>query len=186
MSARPAASASPPPEPSSSDESSSRTGEPLLAPSVTRRLVERYVGGPAAEAGLKRGDAILAVDGQNVDNPDAFGYRFTLKGTQGQTSLTVLRDSKQMDLRVTLLPPPERPARDPVRSLIYAAGDRAVRHVYVDGEQVVRDAKVLSMDYPAAAAALDEAQRRVLERTPALDWAKRPAEQISPLTFRVA
>ena len=74
-----------------------------------------YDKGPAAEAGLKRGDVILAVDGQAVDNPDAFGYRFTLKGTQGATPLTVLRDGKQMQTRVALLPPPERPARDPVR-----------------------------------------------------------------------
>jgi Do/DeqQ family serine protease len=74
-----------------------------------------YDNGPAAEAGLKRGDAILAVDGQPVDNPDAFGYRFTLKGTKGQTPLTILRDGKQSEIRVGLLPPPERPARDPVR-----------------------------------------------------------------------
>src|SRR5918997_3949037 len=71
--------------------------------------------GPAAEAGLKRGDAILAVDGQPVDNPDAFGYRFTLKGTQGQAPLTVLRGGKQSTIQVKLLPPPEIPPRDPVR-----------------------------------------------------------------------
>ena len=80
---------------------------------------------------------------------------------------------------------PGRPGRDPVRSLVYAAGDRAVRHVYVDGQQVVRDAEVLTMDYHAAAAGLHEAQQRAVERTPSLDWAKRTAEQISPLTFRV-
>jgi Do/DeqQ family serine protease len=74
-----------------------------------------YEKGPAAEAGLKRGDAILAVDGQPVDNPDAFGYRFTLKGTQGQAPLTVLRGGKQTHLQVRFMPPPETPARDPVR-----------------------------------------------------------------------
>lgn len=74
-----------------------------------------YDKGPAAEAGLKRGDAILAVDGQTIENPDAFGYRFTLKGTQGQTPLTVLRSGKQVNLQVKLLPPPETPPRDPVK-----------------------------------------------------------------------
>ena len=74
-----------------------------------------YDKGPAAEAGLKRGDAILLVDGQPVDNPDAFGYRFTLKGTQGQVPLTVLRAGKQTAIQVRLMPPPETPARDPVR-----------------------------------------------------------------------
>ena len=74
-----------------------------------------YDKGPAAEAGLKRGDAILAVDGQSVDNPDSFGYRFTLKGTQGQAPLTVLRGGKQTTLQVKLMPPPENPPREPVR-----------------------------------------------------------------------
>ena len=35
--------------------------------------------------------------------------------------------------------PMMRPAHDPVRSLIYAAGDRAVRAVYVDGQKVVEN-----------------------------------------------
>lgn len=74
-----------------------------------------YDKGPAAEAGLKRGDAILSVDGQPVDNPDSFGYRFTLKGTQGQAPLTVLRGGKQTTVQVKLMPPPENPPRDPVR-----------------------------------------------------------------------
>lgn len=74
-----------------------------------------YDKGPAAEAGLKRGDAILEVDGQPVDNPDSFGYRFTLKGTQGQAPLTVLRGGKQTTIQVKLMPPPESPPREPVR-----------------------------------------------------------------------
>ncbi|WP_262273012.1 Do family serine endopeptidase [Microvirga yunnanensis] len=74
-----------------------------------------YDKGPAAEAGLKRGDAILLVDGQPVDNPDSFGYRFTLKGTQGQAPLTVLRGGKQTTVQVRLMPPPENPPREPVR-----------------------------------------------------------------------
>lgn len=82
--------------------------------------------------------------------------------------------------------PAMRPARDPVRSLIYAAGDRAIRRVYVDGTMVVDRGEVLTMDYPAAAAALDEAQRRVLERASSLDWGRRPVDAISPPTFRTA
>ena len=79
--------------------------------------------------------------------------------------------------------PMMRPARDPVRSLIYAAGNRAVRDVYVDGRKVVGDGRVLTMDYPAAAEALHEAQARVLDRAPGLDWAHRPVDRISPPTF---
>jgi 5-methylthioadenosine/S-adenosylhomocysteine deaminase len=80
--------------------------------------------------------------------------------------------------------PMMRPARDPVRSLVYAAGDRAVKDVYVDGRKVVFDGEVTTMDYRAAAAHLHEAQRRVLDRAPSLDWAHRPVDGVSPPTFR--
>ena len=80
--------------------------------------------------------------------------------------------------------PMMRPAHDPVRSLIYAAGDRAIQAVYVDGLKVVENGRVLTIDYPAAAAALHEAQARVKANVPRLDWDHRTAEQISPPTFR--
>lgn len=82
--------------------------------------------------------------------------------------------------------PQMRPARDPMRSLIYAAGDRAIRSVHVDGQAVVRDGKVLTMDYEGAAAHLDEAQKRIVARAPQQDWAHRPVDKISPPTFRWA
>jgi len=84
---------------------------------------------------------------------------------------------------VDMTHPMMRPTHDPVRSLIYAAGDRAIRTVFVDGQKVVDDGKVLTIDYPAAAAALHEAQARAKAAVPGLDWAHRSAEAISPLTF---
>lgn len=74
-----------------------------------------YDKGPASEAGLRRNDVILEVDGQNVDDPDAFGYRFALKGLAGQTNLTVLRSGKRATLQVKLQPPPETRPREPVK-----------------------------------------------------------------------
>jgi S1-C subfamily serine protease len=71
--------------------------------------------GPAADAGLRRGDVILEVDGQPVDNPESFGYRFALKGLSGQTNLTVLRNGQRQTMRVALMPAPETRPRDPVR-----------------------------------------------------------------------
>ncbi len=85
---------------------------------------------------------------------------------------------------VDITHPRMRPARDPVRSLIYAAGDRAVAAVYVDGKQVVRDGEVLTMDYRQAAEHLHEAQKRVAAKVPERDWAHRSAEKISPPSFR--
>ncbi|MFH5925931.1 amidohydrolase family protein [Roseomonas xinghualingensis] len=79
--------------------------------------------------------------------------------------------------------PMMRPGRDPMRSLVYAAGDRALRDVYVDGQLVVKDGMVLTMDYEQAAAHLHEAQKRVLDNAPGHDWAHRPVEKISPPSF---
>jgi cytosine/adenosine deaminase-related metal-dependent hydrolase len=84
---------------------------------------------------------------------------------------------------VDLAHPMMRPTHDPVRSLIYAAGDRAIRTVIVDGQTVVENGRVLTIDYPAAAAALHEAQARAKAAVPGLDWAHRSADTISPLTF---
>jgi len=81
--------------------------------------------------------------------------------------------------------PMMRPLHDPIRNLIYAAGDRAIRSVYVDGVKVVENGRVLTMDYPGAAEALHAAQARVKANVPRLDWDHRTAERISPLTFRV-
>src|SRR3954447_5784406 len=87
---------------------------------------------------------------------------------------------------VDLTHPMMRPTHDPMRSLVYAAGDRAIRSVYVDGQPVVNEGKVLTIDYKAAAGALHEAQARVKANVPRLDWSYRSAEQISPRTFRTA
>ncbi|MBX9702004.1 MAG: amidohydrolase family protein [Acetobacteraceae bacterium] len=79
--------------------------------------------------------------------------------------------------------PMMRPTRDPVRSLIYAAGDRAVKAVFVDGHKVVEDGEVLTMDYRAAAAELHEAQQRAALKVPEYDWAHRSADVMSPPSF---
>ncbi len=78
-------------------------------------VVAVYDKGPAADAGLKRGDTILAVDGQPVENQETFGYRFTLKGVQGETPLTVLRDGKRQTVTVKLATPPETRPREPLK-----------------------------------------------------------------------
>src|SRR5580692_9335269 len=79
--------------------------------------------------------------------------------------------------------PGMRPCHDPLRSLVYSASERAVMHVFVDGEQVVRDQKVLTIDYEAASAALEDAQQRGLSRIRQLDWAGRSAEEIAGSAF---
>src|SRR5260221_7557588 len=68
-----------------------------------------------------------------------------------------------------------QPSHEPVRSLIYSASERAIRHVYVDGTQVVKDGKVLTVDVEAATAGLIEGQRKRLETVSERDWARHDA-----------
>src|SRR5262249_12252848 len=73
------------------------------------------------------------------------------------------------------------PVRDPLRSLVYHAADRAVRDVYVDGRQVVANFKVLALDQAGAAERLAEAQARMLAAVRQRDYRGRTADEITPL-----
>ena len=64
---------------------------------------------------------------------------------------------------VDLTHPAMRPVRDPLRSLVYSAADRAVKEVYVDGRQLVRDGTVLTVDRDAAADTLQKVQADMLQ-----------------------
>jgi cytosine/adenosine deaminase-related metal-dependent hydrolase len=75
------------------------------------------------------------------------------------------------------------PARDPLRSLVYHAAERAVREVYVDGRQVVADFKVLTLDQADAAGRLAEAQARMLAAVRQRDYKGRSADDIVPLSL---
>ncbi|MEA2813896.1 MAG: 5-methylthioadenosine/S-adenosylhomocysteine deaminase, partial [Rhodospirillaceae bacterium] len=76
-----------------------------------------------------------------------------------------------------------QPAHEPVRSLIYSASERAIRHVYVDGTQVVKDGKALTVDVEAATAGLIEGQRKRLATVSQRDWAGRTADQLAPPVY---
>lgn len=107
----------------------------------------------------------------------------TLGGAKllGRDDIGRLVRGAQADLvMVDLTHPMMRPTRDPLKSLINAAADRAVAHVFVQGRQVVADGKVLTMDYVSASAGLEEAQRRALAKASSLDWAGRSVNELSP------
>jgi Do/DeqQ family serine protease len=69
--------------------------------------------GPAARAGLKTGDVITAIDGQVVEDPNAFEYRFVTKPLGRSAQLGVLRGGRETRLVIALETPPES-ARDEV------------------------------------------------------------------------
>lgn len=64
---------------------------------------------PAAQAGLKPGDLILSVDGQAVDDVNAFNYRFATKPLGGVAKLGMLRAGRERTVAVALRTAPSRP-----------------------------------------------------------------------------
>jgi Do/DeqQ family serine protease len=66
-------------------------------------------GSPAGRAGLKTGDLIAAIDGQQVEDPNAFDYRFATKPIGGTARIGILRSGKEMTLNVALQPLPDTP-----------------------------------------------------------------------------
>jgi Do/DeqQ family serine protease len=64
---------------------------------------------PAARAGLKPGDLIMSVDGQDVEDPQAFNYRFATKPLGGTAELGLLRRGRVMKVKVVLRTAPELP-----------------------------------------------------------------------------
>jgi Do/DeqQ family serine protease len=64
-------------------------------------------GSPAARAGLKAGDLIVALDGQPIDDPSTFDYRFATKRVVGVASLSVERAGKTIVVPVALQSAPE-------------------------------------------------------------------------------
>ena len=83
-------------------------------------------GSPAARAGLKTGDLIIAVDGQEVEDPNAFDYRFATKPLGGSAQLGVMRAGKETAISVALEPRRTR-RHDELRDLRRARRSRAPR-----------------------------------------------------------
>ena len=128
---------------------------------------------------------VAAEDITTVATADLF-HAGTVGGATalGRDDLGRLAPSMKADIvLVDLTNPFMRPARDPLRSLIYTAADRAVRDVYVDGIKVVANRRVLTLDHDAAVDALTEAQRRMEAAVPGRDYRKRGAEQVVPLSL---
>ena len=65
---------------------------------------------PAARAGLRAGDVIIAVDGIPADDPPAVNYRLALKAIGGNANLSVERGGKNLTIAIKLEAAPERRA----------------------------------------------------------------------------
>jgi S1-C subfamily serine protease len=76
--------------------------------SPTGALVASVVASsPAARAGLKSSDLITAIDGQTIDDPNAFDYRFATRPLGGSAQIDVQRAGKQVRLVMPLETAPD-------------------------------------------------------------------------------
>jgi Do/DeqQ family serine protease len=62
---------------------------------------------PASRAGLKPADLIVGIDGQTVDDPNAFDYRFATRPLGGTSQIDVQRAGKTVKLTVPLETAPD-------------------------------------------------------------------------------
>lgn len=69
-------------------------------------------GSPAEKAGLVPGQVVTAVNGIEVEHPDALGYRLTTAGIGKSAELTVLDGGKERRLTIALDSAPETAPRD--------------------------------------------------------------------------
>ena len=69
-------------------------------------------GGPAAKSGLRTGDVIVSVDGQAIEDPNAFDYRFATKPLGGHAQLGIIRAGKEGKLTIALQTAPDTPRNE--------------------------------------------------------------------------
>ena len=130
---------------------------------------------------------IMSSDIHSIDTAGVF-HAATVGGATalGRDDLGRLAPGACADIVLVDLAHPQMvPARDPLRSFIFHAADRAVRTVLVGGTVVVRDGRPLGLDAAAARAALEESQQRMLRDSGRYDYRGRDGDAISPLSLEV-
>jgi Do/DeqQ family serine protease len=85
---------------------------------------------PASRAGLKPGDVVLAMNGSPIEHVDALGYRLATQNIDAEVVLTVLRQGRQSQVKVTLERAPE---------------GKSSREVVIDGSSPFGGAKVVDL-----------------------------------------
>lgn len=76
------------------------------------------------------------------------------------------------------------PLRDPVCNIVYNAQAEDIRHVMIDGEMVMKDRQLVSIDLDRVTADLQEAGEQMWSRLPDGDWKSRTVDELSPNAFQ--
>jgi cytosine/adenosine deaminase-related metal-dependent hydrolase len=139
---------------------------------------------------IRKAGTLARIASRNINNVSSgmLLHAATVAGAEAlmRDDLGRLAPGARADLvLVDLSHPDMMPARDPLRSLIFHAAERAVRDVYVAGRKVVSNGRVTTLDHRAAAERLTEAQVRMMKQTPNRDYLKRTADEIAPLSLPV-
>jgi cytosine/adenosine deaminase-related metal-dependent hydrolase len=130
---------------------------------------------------------LMSEDIASLDTGGAFEAA-TIGGAKalGRDDIGVLAPGALADIvLVDLAHPLMQPVRDPLRSFVFHAADRAVRTVLVNGEIVLEAGDPLHLDPAAAMERLAEAQAQMMRDSVKHDYAHREAEAISPLSLPV-
>jgi 5-methylthioadenosine/S-adenosylhomocysteine deaminase len=130
---------------------------------------------------------VVSGQGDNVSTSELF-HAATIGGAnalQRQDIGRISPGAKADLVFVDIKHPSMQPVHDPLRSLINAAAERAIRDVFIDGIKVVQDGRVLTLDYLGASKELEAVRQRMGKMTPQNDRAGREAEELSPLAFPI-
>ena len=120
------------------------------------------------------GQSLLLRRAAVIGATDALG-----RGDLGRLQLGATADLALVNLAHPLMTPP----RDPLRSLIFHAADRAVTRVLVGGETIWADGRPTRLDVAKAAGILAEAQARMLHDARGRDYRGRDGDEIAPLSL---
>lgn len=113
----------------------------------------------------------------------------TLGGARalGRSDIGRLAPGAKADLAlVDLSHPAMQPVHDPLRNLIHCAAERAIRDVFVDGQAVVKDHRIVNLDYEGAVRELQDAQKRACRRAEQADPQGRPLSALAPYSLPLA
>ncbi len=75
------------------------------------------------------------------------------------------------------------PMRDPIRNIVYSAEPEDLRDVMVDGQWVMRDRQLLSMEEALVLEGVRRAGTHVWTRWPQCDWGGREIDELSPMSY---
>jgi cytosine/adenosine deaminase-related metal-dependent hydrolase len=126
---------------------------------------------------LHAADTAMVFHAATVGGADALG-----RPDLGRLQVGAAADVTLVDLAHPQMVPP----RDPLRSLVFHAADRAVRHVFVAGRQVLADGRPTMLDVSEAAGILAQSQAKMLRDSGLNDYAGRNGDQIAPLSLRLS